>query len=172
MIFALLFFEFCKIGLFALGGGMVTVPFLFNLAEKYKWFSSGELVDMIAVAESSPGPIGVNMATFAGFKTVGFLGGVTATAGLVFPSVIIVIIIAKLLSKYRQSNMFLDLMYAVHPAVIAMIFFAGYQLGKIVLVDVKFALIAALFWGAIHFIKLHPILYILLGGIIGIVLRL
>lgn len=172
MIYASLFFEFCKIGLFALGGGMVTVPFLFELAEKYPWFSSRELVDMIAVSESSPGPIGVNMATFAGFKAAGILGSLTATVGLVFPSVVIIVAIAKLLDKYRESNVFTNLMHAVHPAVIALILFAGIELGKLVLVDIKMAVICAIFWGAIHFVKLHPILYIVLGGLIGVVLQL
>lgn len=172
MIFWLLFSEFFKIGLFALGGGMVTVPFLFELAEKYRWFTSRELVDMIAVAESSPGPIGINMATYAGFKTAGVSGGVVATFGLVLPSLIIIVMIAGLLGKYRNSDFFMNLMYAVHPAVIALIVFAGAELGKLVLVNPEAVLICAIFWGAIHFVKLHPVLYILLGGIVGIVLKL
>ncbi len=172
MIYGLLFWEFFKIGLFALGGGLVTVPFLFNLAAKYPWFSAQELVDMIAVAESSPGPIGINMATYAGFKTSGVLGGLTATFGLIFPSVVIVIIIAKLLNRYRGSDSFMNVMYAVHPAVIAMILFAGIELGRIVLINPITIFMTIIFWGAIHFIKLHPVVYIILGGIIGIILKL
>ena len=172
MIFWLLFSEFFKIGLFALGGGMVTVPFLFNIAEKYRWFTSHELVDMIAVAESSPGPIGVNMASYAGFKAAGISGGIVATFGLVLPSLIIIAVIAGLLGKYRNSSFFMNLMYAVHPAVIALIVFAGTELGKLVLVNGEAVLICALFWGAIHFVKLHPILNIVFGGIIGVVLNL
>lgn len=172
MVFWLLFSEFFKIGLFALGGGMVTVPFLFEIAEKYPWFTSHELVDMIAVAESSPGPIGINMATYAGFKAAGIFGGIIATFGLVLPSLVIIICIARLLDKYRNSDIFMNVMYAVHPAVIAMILFAGTELGKLVLTNNEAVLICAIFWGAIHFVKLHPILYIILGGIIGVALKL
>lgn len=172
MIWLLLFFEFFKIGLFALGGGLVTIPFLFDLSAKYGWFSSQELFDMIAISESSPGPIGVNMATYVGFKTLGIWGGIVATVGLILPSVIIVIIVAKVLEKYRQSNTFANLMYSIHPAAIAMILYAGIELGKMVLISPMLIGIGIIFWGAIHFIKLHPIVYIVLGGIVGVVLKL
>lgn len=112
-VYALLFFEFFKIGLFALGGGLVTVPFLFDLSTRYPWFTSEQLVNMIAVAESSPGPVGVNMATYAGFKAAGVSGALTATFGLVLPSLIIIVIIAALLDKFRQTDFFQNLMYAV-----------------------------------------------------------
>ena len=94
MIYWLLFYEFFKIGLFAIGGGLVTVPFLFNLSEAYGWFSAKELTDMIAVAEATPGPLGVNMATFAGFSPAGVWGAIVATLGLITPSIIIIIMVA------------------------------------------------------------------------------
>lgn len=112
------------------------------------------------------------MATYAGFKAAGISGGIVATFGLVLPSLIIIAVIAGLLGKYRNSSFFMNLMYAVHPAVIALIVFAGTELGKLVLVNGEAVLICALFWGAIHFVKLHPILYIVFGGIIGVVLNL
>ena len=93
MIYLQLFFEFFKTGLFAVGGGMATLPFLYDMAEKTNWFTSGQLADMIAVSESTPGPIGVNMATYVGFTTAGFWGGLIATLALVTPSVIIIVII-------------------------------------------------------------------------------
>ena len=172
MIYGLLFWEFLKIGMFALGGGMVTIPFLFNLGDKYAWFSSQELVDMIAVAESSPGPIGINMATYAGFKSAGILGGFVATCGLVFPSLVIIMIISKILENYRDSKAFTNIMYAVHPAVIAMILVAGIELGKLVLIETETILIGLVFLLVIHFVKIHPIIYIILGGIVGIILHL
>ena len=100
MVFLLLFLEFFKTGLFAIGGGMATLPFLNELANKYPWFTVDDLSDMIAVSESTPGPIGVNMATYAGYTTgfneLGVLGGIlgafVATLGLVTPSVIIILI--------------------------------------------------------------------------------
>ena len=172
MIYLLLFGEFFKIGLFALGGGMATVPFLFELADKYTWFDSQELVDMIAVAESSPGPIGVNMATYAGIKTAGVWGGIVSTLGLIFPSLIIIMIISRLLNKYRSSNVFMNMMYAAHPAVIAMILVAGIELGRLVLVNPVVIGIGTIFLVAIHFVRLHPILYIILGAIVGVMLNL
>ena len=158
-VYALLFFEFFKIGLFALGGGLVTVPFLFDLSTRYPWFTSEQLVNMIAVAESSPGAAGVS-------------GALTATFGLVLPSLIIIVIIAALLDKFRQTDFFQNLMYAVRPAVIALILNAGAELGRLALTNMEAAALCAIFWGAIHFFKLHPILYIVLGGILGVALGL
>lgn len=95
MIYLQLFYEFFKAGLFAVGGGLATLPFLHEISEKTGWFSIAELMDMIAVSESTPGPIGVNMATYAGFSTAGILGSLAATIGLVFPSVVIIIFVYK-----------------------------------------------------------------------------
>lgn len=99
-----LFLEFFKIGLFSVGGGLATLPFLYKLAENYDWFTKVELIDMIAISESTPGPIGVNMATFAGFNTAGILGGVTATMGIVVPALLVIILIAKVLDKFKQKD--------------------------------------------------------------------
>ena len=92
MIYLRLFFEFCKVGLFAVGGGLATIPFLSDLGSRTGWFTSGQLADMIAVSESTPGPIGVNMATYAGYTAAGVPGGIISTLGLVFPSLIIILI--------------------------------------------------------------------------------
>ena len=104
MIYWLLFYEFFKIGLFAIGGGLVTVPFLFDLTARYDWFTTQELADMIAVSESTPGPLGVNMATYVGYSTAGIGGALAATVGLVAPSVIIIVMIAKLLRRFGSSS--------------------------------------------------------------------
>ena len=104
MIYLLLFYEFFKVGLFAIGGGLVTIPFLFDLAEQYPWFTASELADMIAISESTPGPLGVNMATFAGYKAGGILGAISATFGLVCPSLIIIMLISKLLKKFSDIS--------------------------------------------------------------------
>ena len=94
MIYLRLFFEFCKVGLFSVGGGLATIPFLTDLGERTGWFTSAQLADMIAVSESTPGPMGVNMATYVGFTSGGVLGGIVATLGLIFPSLVIILIIA------------------------------------------------------------------------------
>ncbi|MCF0121418.1 MAG: chromate transporter, partial [Oscillospiraceae bacterium] len=104
MIYLRLFYEFFKTGLLAFGGGMATVPFLFNMSDKTGWFSYGQLADMIAVSESTPGPIGVNMATYVGFTTGGLLGAVIATIGLITPEIIVILIIARIILKFRDNE--------------------------------------------------------------------
>ena len=172
MIYLLLFWEFFKVGLLAIGGGLVTVPFLFELSDKYAWFSHQELADMIAISESTPGPLGVNMATYAGFNTAGILGGVIATIGLTTPSVIVIIWITRVLSRFKDNAYVQTGFYAIRPAVVALILAATLQLFRLAVVDVLSAVICAVFFAAIHFIKLHPIVYILLGMAVGIVLKL
>ena len=94
MILFLLFIEFFKIGLFSIGGGLATLPFLYSLADKYHWIDSTTISNMIAVSESTPGPIGINMATYCGFKVYGILGAIIASLSLVLPAFIIIILIS------------------------------------------------------------------------------
>ena len=116
MKFVLLFYEFFKIGLFSLGGGLATLPFLFYLTQKYDWFSSNELMMMLGVSSVTPGPIGLNMATFAGFKTGGILGSLIATSAIVLPSLINVIILSNLINKYCGNFYFKTILYSLKPA--------------------------------------------------------
>ena len=104
MSLLILIFEFFKIGLFSIGGGLATLPFLYRLADKYPWFSAKQIPDMIAVSESTPGPLGINMATYTGFQHSGVIGSIAATFGLVLPSVIIIILISKVLEKFRSNK--------------------------------------------------------------------
>ena len=127
MIYLRLFFEFFKAGLFAVGGGLATLPFLYDMAEKTGWFTAETVMDMIAISESTPGPIGVNMATYAGFTTAGVLGSVCATVGLVFPSVIIIIFVYKMLEKFKGSKLVNDVFYGLRPAVAGLVGAAGFQ---------------------------------------------
>ena len=107
MILLKLFWEFFKTGLFATGGGMATLPFLYRMSETQGWFTPAQLADMVAVSESTPGPIGVNMATYVGFTTAGIPGAVIATIGLITPSIIVILIIARVLQKFR-TNKYVD----------------------------------------------------------------
>ena len=116
-----LFWEFFKTGLFAIGGGMATVPFLKEIAIKTGWFTLNDLADMIAVAESTPGPIGVNTATYVGYKTAGLIGGVVATVGLITPSIIVILIIARVLDKFRNSKYVEAAFYGLRPASVGLI---------------------------------------------------
>ena len=172
MIYLTLFIEFFKIGLFAIGGGAATIPFLFDLSEKFKWFSFEELTYMIAVAESTPGPIGVNMATFAGFQTAGIIGGIIATLGLVTPSVIIIVLIAKLLKSYAQNPNVQMVLSSIRPAVLALIIFALTSIAKISIVNYLNLSVVFILTILMLKYKKSPILYILLSAIIGIVLKL
>ena len=121
MIYLRLFTEFFKAGLFAVGGGLATLPFLSEMGSRLGWFTPQELADMVAVSESTPGPIGVNMATYVGYTLKGIPGALVATVGLVAPSVIIILIIAGVLEKFR-TNPFVDRsFYGIRPVSTAMI---------------------------------------------------
>ena len=125
MLYLQLFWEFFKTGLFAIGGGMATLPFLYDMADKTGWFTRAQLADMIAVSESTPGPIGVNMATYVGFLTGGVPGAVTATVGLIAPSVIVILIVAAFLQAFRDSKYVAGAFYGLRPASTALITAAG-----------------------------------------------
>jgi len=172
MIYVLLYYEFFKIGLFAIGGGAVTIPFLFDLSEKYTWFTASDLTNMIAVSESTPGPLGVNMATYAGFQTAGIGGSIIATLGLITPSVIIIILIARLLKKFACNPHVQTLLNSIRPGVLALTLFAGWQIARISIMNPTSMIIFLLILTANYFYKKSPIFYILLSAAIGITLKL
>lgn len=176
--------EFFKTGLFAIGGGLATLPFLYEMAEKYPWFTTAQLSDMIAVSESTPGPIGVNMATYAGFSAFGLLGAVMATFSLVLPSIIVILIVAKFLQKFRDSRAVNSVMEGLRPASVGMVAAAAFGIVKIAfltpvvwqnmpLINYKAIVLAALIAVIYHFRrKWHPIVFILMGAVGGLVLKL
>lgn len=172
MMFGLLFYEFFKIGLFAIGGGAVSIPFLFDLSEKFNWFSKEELIDMIAISQATPGPIGVNMATFAGFKVLGIWGGIVATLGLVLPSVVIVILVSKFLKKYVETKCWCEIMGAIRPVVVALILFAGGDLLRLSVNNLYQVLFGVMLGIGIYFYPKSPIFYIILSGILGMVFKI
>ena len=189
MTFLKLFFEFFKIGLFAVGGGPATIPFLQDLARSdYGWFNTEELGVMIAIAESTPGPIGVNMATYAGYNAGfvelgtlgGILGGMIATLGLITPSVIVIVLIAGFLKAFKENSYVKGAFAGIRPVVTALVLFAVFGIIKpIFYVDGAFALpviaISVVVFG-LMFIKklkkLHPAFWLALGAIAGILLKL
>ena len=120
-IYLLLMLEFFKTGLFAIGGGPATIPFLSEMCDKYGWFTHEELTTMIAVSETTPGPVGINMATYVGYTVAGIPGGILATLSLVFPSIVIICIIAKFLSSFRENKIVNDAFSTIRPAVAALI---------------------------------------------------
>jgi chromate transporter len=136
MIYLTLVCEFLKIGLFSVGGGLVTLPFLYKLADNYDWFTRETLVDMIAISESTPGPIGINMATYAGYSAAGFAGGVLASVALIVPSVIILAAVTRILGKFRENKYVAAAFYGIRPAVTALIASAAFGIIKMTLLDV------------------------------------
>ena len=125
MILLRLFYEFFKTGLFSVGGGMATIPFLQHMGETTGWFTNQDLTTMIAVSESTPGPLGVNMATYVGYHCAGIVGAVVATLGLVAPSILVILIIAKFLQKFRHSKVVEAVFSGLRPASTALIVVAG-----------------------------------------------
>ncbi len=172
MIYALLFYEFCKIGLLAVGGGLVTVPFLFDLSENYGWFTTRELVDMIAISESTPGPIGVNMATFVGFNTAGVGGALAAVIGLVLPSVVTIIGVAKLMNRYQCNMRVQTMLKGVRPAVVALMIAAGMSIAELALTDMLCGLVFAFLLAAVRMWRHSPIFYLAVAAVIGVALKL
>lgn len=172
MIYILLFWEFFKIGLFAVGGGLVTIPFLFDLAQQYPWFTTQELTDMIAVSQSTPGPMGINMATYAGYKAAGIYGGIIATLSEVLPAMIVIYFIAKILTKWAENKYITRILADMRPAVMALILFAGLDIAKISLTsEISLGLLAFLIL-TMRIFRRSPIWYIIFSGIIGILLKL
>ena len=186
MIYLKLFWEFLKIGLFAVGGGMATLPFLKELAERTGWFTQNLITDMIAISESTPGPIGINMATYVGCNIAGILGGILASIGEVIPSLIIVVLISKSLERFRSSTLVGDMFYGLRPTVTGLIAAAGIGVMQVAmfrldlfrktgeLLDMfdwrKLLLFAIMFVG-IKKLKWHPVAFIAVSAIIGIVFR-
>ena len=183
-----LFWEFFKTGLFAVGGGMATLPFMYDISDKTGWFTHSMLADMVAVSESTPGPIGVNMATYVGFVTGGVPGAVIATVGLVTPSVIVILLIARVLKAFRE-NQYVDAgFYGLRPCSIGLIAAAGVLVIKLALFNtelyastgaiadlfnVKALILAAVLLAATRCIKklmgLNRIVFILASAVILIV---
>lgn len=176
----LLYFEYLKIGLFALGGGLATLPFLFNLADKYPaWITYEDISTMLAISESTPGAIGVNMATFCGSKVASFPGAMVATLGLITPSIIIILIVARVLSLFKDNKWVQMAFYGLRATVIALIAYAGLQVYRITLFDADFnfllkpvALFIVLLFCMLRFKKVNPVIWLAVAAVFGIVLNL
>ena len=191
MIFLQLFWEFFKTGLFAVGGGMATIPFLYNIADKTAWFTHNDLANMIAISESTPGPIGVNMATYVGFITgmdvagvpTAILGAVTATLGLITPCVIVILLICMILKSFRNNKYVDSAFYGLRPASTGLITAAGLTVARGNLFTSEVMSFATLNWkgivlGVVLWVltnkvkqtkKLHPIVFILASAVVGVV---
>ena len=135
MIYLQLFWGYFKVGLFSVGGGMATIPFLYEMSDQTGWFTHAQLADMLAVSESTPGAIGVNMATYVGYTTAGPLGAVIATIGLVVPSIVIILLIARVLQQFRHNAYVEAAFYGLRPASTGLIASAGFTVLTVALLN-------------------------------------
>ena len=196
MMYLQLFLEFFKTGLFAIGGGMATIPFLYDLSDKTGWFTHNDLANMIAVGESTPGPIGVNMATYVGYVTgmqaggvlTAILGAVIATIGLITPSVIVILIVAAILKSFRNNPYVERAFYGLRPASTGLIAAAGITVILSNLITIggvsehtfglnwKGLILAVLLWALTNVVKktkkLHPIVFIGFSALVGIIFQM
>ena len=172
MIYLYLIYEFFKIGLFSFGGGYATIPFLYQLSVDYGWYTVQELTKMTAVSSITPGPVGINVATYAGLKTAGILGSLAATLSEVLPSLILVIIVAKFLKKYSENFYVKSLIITLKPISCALLTAVGVNMISPSITDIKaiilLAILLLLSWNS----KKGTLFYIVIAGITGVVLRL
>ncbi|MDR3322076.1 MAG: chromate transporter [Synergistaceae bacterium] len=182
MVHSAILFEFLKTGLFSIGGGLATLPFLYSMADKYTWFTRETLVDMIAISESTPGAIGINMATYVGYSAGGISGGVLATMSLIAPSVIIVFFVSGVLDMFKENRFVKGAFYGARPAVTALVASAALSIMRMTLFESPDALSAGGILEAVHYKELllfivifhllarykkHPVCYIAGAALAG-----
>lgn len=198
MLYLKLFYEFFKTGLFSIGGGMATIPFLYKISDATGWFTYDDLANMIAVSESTPGPIGVNMATYVGYITgmqkggplYATLGAVTATLGLITPSIIVILIVAIFLKSFRDNKYVNNAFYGLRPASMGLVaaaglsvvinnlfepesFTNGFHLDGINWIGFGLAIVLWIFTNKVKKTKgLHPIIFIAASAVAGIVFQM
>ncbi len=177
MIYFRLFFEFLKVGLFTVGGGLASLPFLEDMAENTGWFTYQQLADMVAVSESTPGPIGINMATYVGYTAAGIPGSLAATLGFIVPALLIVTLVSKFLKKFSENKFVKGAFYGLRAVSAALICSALVSVLKISLIDIPLFLetgnildlisipgmiLAAVCWAVLKKWDPHPV--VILGG--------
>ena len=178
-----LYFEFFKIGLFAVGGGFATLPFLFEMADRYEWLNSESIGNFLAIAQSSPGPIGINMAAQAAFQYGGIPGALFAALGMVSPAIIVISLIARVMQSFRENKIVISVFSSLRPAAAGLLAAAAFIVLKLALYNdnaaawheilrwKEFAIFAGLFF-LIYKLKGHPVIYVAVGAIAGILLKL
>ena len=187
MIYLQLVYEYFKTGLFTFGGGLAAIPFLIQISERTGWFTTAQLTEMIAVSEATPGPIGVNMATYSGYLTAGVTGSVAATFGMITPSVIVTLITAGLLDKFRENALVESAFSFLRPASLGLISAAGLTVLRLSLLrvelwessgitpnlfDIKAIALAAAIILLTTKLKPHPLFFIAGSAVAGILLKL
>lgn len=187
MMWLQMFWEFFKAGLFAVGGGLATLPFLYDISQRTGWFTAEDIANMIAISESTPGPLGVNMATYAGFQAMGMPGGIYTTLSLTAPAIIVISMVYSILKKFRESEIMGRIFYGLRPASTALIAAAGLGVAKISLLNLPLfeasgalsalfrwpsIMLALLIYAGLMKFRLHPIIYIVISAAAGVALGL
>lgn len=177
MIYLQLFLSFLQIGLFSFGGGYAAMPLIQEqIVDTHGWLSMSEFTDLITISQMTPGPIAINSATFVGIKIAGLAGAAVATAGCIFPSCVIVTLLAQIYLKYRNVKTFQSVLDSLRPAVVAMIAAAGVSIltsafwqnaDKIILAETDWSMVLIFLICLILLIKAkwNPILVMLLAGL-------
>lgn len=184
------FWEYFQTGLFAIGGGLATIPFLEDMSQRHPdWFTLEELRNFVAISESTPGPIGVNIATYAGYKIAGPIGSVVCVFALVLPAFLITLVVAKALQKFKDSEIVNSAFYGIRPATTALILWATISTFLEVLIDTgaiksiesfftkainveNLILFAVVLAASLIFKKMHPIVFIGAGAAAGVIFSL
>ena len=178
-IYFLLFFEFFKVGLFTFGGGYASLPFLYHICESYNWFSHEELTQLIAVSGITPGPIGLNMATFSGFKTLGMLGAIISSLALIFPMMLITSQVFRLYKKFSENEYVKSVLYVLRPTSCALIssvaiklFYNLVLLNRLSLntLDFKALLIVVVLFLLTFKLSRNPVIYMFIAGVLEVLL--
>lgn len=169
-----LFVELFLIGSFSVGGGLATVPYLINLSERQQWYTIGELMDMIAVSESTPGPIAINMATYVGYQVSGVIGSIIASVAVMITGVVFMIIVGRSLMKFKRSSWLPKVFYGLRPTIAALIAFAAYTM-MVSIVNQEMVIISTISLFVISLIliiktKLSPITLIVFAAIASLVI--
>lgn len=163
-----LFMVFAKIGAFTLGGGYAMVPLIQNeVVDKKGWIERDEFVDILAVAQSTPGALALNMATFIGFRKKGILGAAASILGAILPSFLIILLVAIFFTRIMDNEIVKQAFSGIRPAVAALIAFSVYKIAKTSRISLPWYIITLIAAGAIIFLDADPIIVIILSGISG-----
>ncbi len=185
MILIELYIRFFLVGLFSVGGGLATLPFLYEMSKTTGWFTTQDISNLVAISESTPGPMGINMSTYVGYITGGIPGGIIGPLGLITPSIVVIIIISVFLNKFKESKTVQNAFYGLRPASAALIASAGLGILKLAFIGsslnaqvfkstsfIVSVVLAAAIYIAIKKVKLHPVVFIAISAVVGIVFKI
>ena len=187
MILLRLYLEFFKIGLLSVGGGLATLPFLYDLSDSSGWYTHSQLADMVAISESTPGAMGVNMSTYVGYTTNGIMGSIVATLGLITPSIIIILLIIKCIGNFKDNRQVQSVFRGLRPVSMGLIAMAGIVMFKMAMLNVpnfsssgnimdlfqlKSIILGVILGVILWKKKTHPVAIIALSGLCGVVFKM